>query len=79
MFTNALWNSDTIGGQNKKSPRLTLERKLFIGKKTPDALDELFDLLSKAWQEVRNVETTTIKLTKIGNVSKVDASYGDIP
>ena len=56
-----------------------MERKLFVGKKTPDTLDEFFDLLSKAWQEVRNVETTTIKLTKIGNVSKVDASYGDVP
>ena len=38
-----------------QSTKVELERQLLLDKKTPNDMDELFDALSNAWSEVRNV------------------------
>jgi hypothetical protein len=41
--------------QLNSSTRVELERKLFLGKPIPNTLDDFFDELSKAWQDVRRI------------------------
>ena len=41
--------------QLNNSTRVELERKLFLGKPIPNTLDDFFDELSKAWQDVRRI------------------------